>query len=499
MELQFVSTDRTCLEEAIREVQTMELTQEMKVPDGLPDIGRVICAWGQVILRGKQWHADSIGCSAGLMIWVLYVQEDGTDAQVLDTWIPFQMHWELPQGAMEGTIRADCRIRFLDARSVSARRIMVRAGVSVQVEALSPKTFQTYGPESSMQDVELLENMYPLRLVKEAGEKTFLLEETLSLPQGSPEPKKVISYSLRPKITDKKVLANKLVFRGTGNLHLLYQSREGELYAWNEELSFSQFAELDGEYSQEAQADLVTALTSAELELEEDGQIRLKCGLVSQYRITDREMVPMVEDGYSPGRAVELSRESLTLPVLLESRRESIQGEESLAAEGENLIDLWFEPDFPRQQPGQDTIELEIPGTIQALYRDPEGKLQYASQRWTGRRQIQAGENTRLNVNGLDSDVLSGIPDGGKLRIKLELPLVWAAETKQSFPQVTGVTVGEAKAADEDRPSLILRRMGTDRLWDIAKETGSTMAAIRKANALEEDPAPDKLLLIPVL
>ena len=498
MELQFKSTDRTCLEPLVREVQTMELTQEIKVPDGLPDIGRGICAWGQTILRGKQWHSDSIGCSGGMMLWVLYAPEDGAGEQVLDAWAPFQAHWDLPEGAAEGQIRADCRLRFLDARSVSARRIMVRAGVSIQAEALSPRRFQTYGPGEPIADVELLEAMYPLRLMKEAGEKTFLLEETLSLSQGSPEPVKVICYSLHPKITDKKVLSNKLVFRGTGNLHLLYRNREGEIGSWDEELPFSQFAELDGEYSQEAQADLVTALTSAELTLEDGGQLRLKCGLVAQYRVTDREMVPVVEDGYSPGKSLELSRESLTLPVLLESRRENLQGEESLGAEGETLMDLWFLPDFPRPQPGRDTIELEIPGTLQALYRDPEGRLQSASQRWTGHRQLPAGEDTRLDAEVQYPDALTGVSDGGKLRVKLDLPLTWTAEANQSFPQVTGVTVGEAKEAEEDRPSLILRRLGKDRLWDVAKETGSTMAAIRKTNGLEEDPAPDRLLLIPV-
>lgn len=498
MELQFKRTDRTCLEPMVREVQTMELTQEIKVPDGLPDIGRVICAWGQTILRGKQWHGDGIGCTGGLMLWVLYSPEEGTEERVLDAWIPFQGHWELSEGAAEGQIRADCRLRFLDARSVSARRIMVRAGVSLQAEALCPRRFQTYGPEAPIPDVELLEALYPLRLIKEAGEKTFLLEETLSPPQGSPEPEKVICYSLHPKITDKKVLANKLVFRGTGNLHLLYRSREGEIASWDDELPFSQFAELDGEYSQEAQADLVMALTSAELSLEDGDQLRLKCGLVGQYRVTDREMVPVVEDGYSPGKSLELSQESLTLPVLLESRRENLQGEENLAAEGETLIDLWFLPDFPRQQPGQDAIKLELPGTLQALYRDPEGRLQSISQRWTGHRQLPAGEDTHLDADVQYPNALTGVPEGGKLRVKLDLPLTWTAEASQSFPQVTGVTVGEAKEAEEDRPSLILRRLGKDRLWDVAKETGSTMAAIRKANGLEEEPAPDRLLLIPV-
>ena len=35
-------------------VQNLELTQELKLTDGMPDIGRVLCAWGQVIARSKE-------------------------------------------------------------------------------------------------------------------------------------------------------------------------------------------------------------------------------------------------------------------------------------------------------------------------------------------------------------------------------------------------------------------------------------------------------------
>jgi len=63
---------------------------------------------------------------------------------------------------------------------------------------------------------------------------------------------------------------------------------------------------------------------------------------------------------------------------------------------------------------------------------------------------------------------------------------------------ITGVELGEEKEPDANRPSLILRRAGHGRLWDIAKESGSTMDAIRKANGLQEEPAAGQMLLIPV-
>ena len=53
MELQFQRTACSCLEPVVREIQNVEQTQELKLPDGMPDIGRVLAAWGQTILRGK--------------------------------------------------------------------------------------------------------------------------------------------------------------------------------------------------------------------------------------------------------------------------------------------------------------------------------------------------------------------------------------------------------------------------------------------------------------
>ena len=51
MEFEFQKSACPCLETALREVQNVEQTQEIKLPDGMPDIGRVLAAWGQTILR----------------------------------------------------------------------------------------------------------------------------------------------------------------------------------------------------------------------------------------------------------------------------------------------------------------------------------------------------------------------------------------------------------------------------------------------------------------
>ena len=96
LELQFKKESVSCLKPAVRDVQNIEQTQELRLSDGMPDIGRILSAWGQVILRGKEWLSDSISLTGGIMVWVLYMPEEGTEPMCIDTWVPFQLRWDLP-------------------------------------------------------------------------------------------------------------------------------------------------------------------------------------------------------------------------------------------------------------------------------------------------------------------------------------------------------------------------------------------------------------------
>ena len=63
---------------------------------------------------------------------------------------------------------------------------------------------------------------------------------------------------------------------------------------------------------------------------------------------------------------------------------------------------------------------------------------------------------------------------------------------------VVKMDVGQYKDRSSDRPGLILRRAGDDTLWEIAKATGTTVAAILQVNGLQQEPEPKQMLLIPI-
>ena len=499
MELQFQKNLCPCLRTVLQEVRNLEQTQEIRLTEGMPDVGKVLSAWGQTVVRSREWNGDSLCVNAGVMVWVLYAPEEGSECRCVEGWIPLKIQWDLPEDCPQGRSRVRCLTRFVEARAVSARKLLVRAGAAAQAEAFVSAQAEIGVPQEIPEPVELLRRDYPLRLPREAGEREFLLEEELTVPASVPQIDRVLYYTLVPELAEQRVLGDKVVFRGTGNLHILYASPEGRLHSWDFPLTFSQYGDLEASYSPDADMDILLAVTALELEMGE-GRLRVRCGLTGQYRIFDVEMLELVEDAYCPGRDLEVHTEELELPVILETREERIAAEQSLAAEGSAAADVVFLPDFPRQRRTEEGVSMLLPGMFQVLYYDGAGALQSASARWEGEYSLPADQGCQVTAQpqplGAEPQILMG---SGDMKLRGELPLHVTTAAPRGIPMVTGLTLGQDREPDPQRPSLILRRAGERGLWDIAKASGSTVEAIRQANHLQQDPSPGQMLLIPIL
>ena len=91
MEGNFTRKQLDYLSAALKQVQNSEQTLEIKLPEGMPDVGQVLTAWGQPVMRSKEWLDSAVQFNGGMMIWVLYTPEDGSGEQCIHGWIPFQM------------------------------------------------------------------------------------------------------------------------------------------------------------------------------------------------------------------------------------------------------------------------------------------------------------------------------------------------------------------------------------------------------------------------
>jgi hypothetical protein len=363
-------------------------------------------------------------------------------------------------------------------------------------KAYSPSDRAVYIPGEVPEDIQLLKKTYPVRIPREAGEKVFLLDEELSVPESQPEIEKLISYSLAPEIGERRVVGNRLVFKGCGNMHLVYRCPEGKIRVADYELPFSQFAELDNRFSDDARGDVHLALTSLETDQQDSGKLRMKVGMVAQYLVDEQQILEVTEDAYSPNRVLEPMRDMLQLPSVLDERTEVIAAQQNVPGLSGQIADVNFLPDFPKRRKSG---EMELSGLFQLLYYGEDGCLQSSNSRWEGQIQYPAHERTVIQaVPGSSGRGLAmQEADGMGLESKMRLRLRTTGETV--LPAVTGFSLGEQQEPNPDRPSLVLSRAGNDDLWTIAKRNGSTVSSIMEANGLEGDPEENRMLLIPVM
>lgn len=498
MQLQFEKQGIPCLQTLKREIQSQEQTQELRISDGMPDIGSIIGAWGQVILRGKEWQGDGMNISGGTMVWVQYMPEEGGPPQCVESWLPFQMQWSFPQSQHDGTIMAQCILRSVDARSLSARKLLLRANVSVLAMALEKQDETIFVPSEIPEDIQLRMERYPMLLPVEAGEKAFAIEESLSLPPSAPQMDKLILYRIQPEITEMRLMGDKLVFRGNALLHILYSGADGGQYPWDFDMPFTQYSELDADYADTSEMMLWPCVTALEVEWEE-GRLHIKAGLVCQYRICHRPVIEVVKDAYSVRRSVTPVQQDLELPGILEYKTQMVHVQQSSPVDGMRLTDVQFLPQPVQVQPAGENTSLLLPGQFQMLYYDMDGNPHTITQKWEEKLTIPTGEGTSMDVQLWPVDKTQGTLISGNAQLSSEVQMTMETRGTEAIPMVTALELGELQQPDPQRPSLILKKSGGKCLWELAKQNGSTVTAIQQANGLQTEPEAGQMLLIPVI
>lgn len=495
MEMQWNSTPWQYLKTNVRQVQNQEQTLEVRISDGMPDIGRVICAWGQPILRSKEWRSDGMSLTGGVMVWVLYAPEDGAGMQIVEAWLPFQGKWNFQDSRREGVIHADCLLRSVDARTLSARKLMVRANVGMLACAMESEQAEVYAPEELPEQVFGLQKSYPVTMTVEAGEKLLNLEDTFSPPMPV---EKLLSCQLRPVLTEQTAAGNRVVFRGSVYVDALCMDAAGQVAIHTFELPFAQFGDLEGEYDKDATACVSMAVSNLEAELRENG-IYIKCGLIAQYMIRRQRLLQVMEDVYSPLRKITPKFRQLSLPVVLDSRSELVDASEQMDVPSGKALAGLFLPDHPTVYREGQRVMVEMPGSFGMLYQDGDGALQYKQEPWCDSIHFPVGASGKPEValRQIQQASFRGQGDATEANCQLRLEITTNGELQ--LPMVCGMEVGEMIQPDPGKPSLLLQRMAEQSLWEVAKAAGSTVEAIWQANDLQQEPMPGQMLVIPVL
>lgn len=496
MELEFEKVSIPCLRSVLREVKEQEETLELRVQDGQPDVERVVTCWGQPVIRTKEWRNNGVCINGGISLRVLYVSEQENDIQCLEAWMPFQVKCDFKDYEDDGWVTVHPLLHSLDARMVSERKILLRAVVGMYLDAMVRGKVELCTPGNTPEDIQLLKKTYSVQIPRNMGEKAFSVEEQITLPGTL---SKVLYYNIAPTVTEKKVIADKVIFRGVLCLHMLYCDVSGQIVPFDTELLFSQFSELGADFSPEAEVQVTVTVSGLDLEKGEDGNHKLTAGLIGQYLILDREELTLLEDAYSHAREVSVSCEHLYLPATASGEVCKYQACGTIDDQDLHIIDGMFYPAQSMCYKDNDGLVTQHSGFFSILGYDNEGRLVSKNQSWNESDHSPWKENKKSVCTPLVAVCPKISAAGLKTELAADVTADRIAFEDMNVQMVTKLSANDEQQKSDDRPALILRRAGGATLWEIAKSSFSTVDKIKEANDLQEQPEPDRMLLIPVI
>lgn len=483
-----------------------EETMESIVPDACPDILRVVETDGAVFLTRKEAAAGRVEIAGSFQLSVLYVPDGESGLRHMELTIPFTCGAEGREIGPGCAVVAAARLCKADARAINPRKILARAEAAVDVTVFAPvsKEVCTQVEEEERQnEVEQLIETKEVYLTVCVEEKPFAISDDITLSAGKPAAAEILKSWAGVTQGESKIIGNKLIFKGSANIGLLYRGEDDGVYTAAGELPFSQILEVSG-VAEEAENQLTIALTGAECNMSASGEgrvVEVELNALMQVAVSEKRSVGVLTDAYSIHQPVEAQWENCPVDVQQDkgSRSQNVREVWDLAEPAREVIDCRATVSQVTQSREGAKVILTAQAELQMLYFNEQGELFSARRTMEVPCPLELPEECacfcRCEPVG---DCYATLVAGG-VELRFGVDFTYQGIAHRQITAVSALNPGQEGESGEEQPSLVLRMLeGGERLWDVAKAYKTTIADIIKANELENgSDGAGRLLLIP--
>ena len=482
---------------------THEETMEAIVPDAKPDILSIADTEGQVNLKVKQAQEERCEMSGVIGLAVIYLPEGGTGLQRMDANIPFVAAFD--DGVISSAARlvTEPKVVRAETRLLNPRKILVRVEVSIVLRVFLPRSTAICAqaeaePALGLEQRSSTESAYLMTAVEE---KTFFINEDLSIPSSRPAAASVLKFRSGLLSGESKLIGNKLVFKGELLLQIVYLCAEGGVEQLPFTLPFSQIMEINGAGA-ETDTSVCIYQTEAECQVSsEDGRtFQFSIGLIGQITVSEKRNYSMLRDIYSTEQLLETEEKSYRF-ALLQERGERTQ----------NLREIIETPILPvhvmdaytttgpvqQSQEGNQRIST-CDVTVHLLFEGDDGSVNQISQDFQVSQTLEGGADSFCHASFRVVNEVAAVPVAAGIEVRILLTFSYETLVAQTCVAVCDIRLAGERERRNTQPSLVLRSVADESLWDIAKHYGITRQDVIQANDLDSDEhLCGKVLLIP--
>lgn len=483
--------------------QSLEL--DFLLPDYEPEVFRLLKTRVQPVIQQIHVNGNRLELGGVCNISVFYLGEDQSTLQATRQSAPFSKTLELKREAgPDSTVQCIPRCYFVNARAVSSRRLEVRCGISLRTKVMDQTVRPVITEADGIQIHKTSVNCCGERIT---AMKSCTMSEDLELGQAKPAFHSLLDTSYQITLTEKKIMANKMIIRGDLLTRILYCPEGGgkpETMEWSEPVSqIIDLPGIDEEYTCDVQAGQVNGTFET---MRGDGECRTLSAEWTMLfaAVCDKNEEKVVtDDGFSCQFASSPVTEIVPLNRIAAAVNQTVPVTTTMAIQQiESLLSILTSM-------GESSCRFEdgkliLSGTVEVtvLYCTPDG-IMTADKSVLFESVLDAPSGVE-NVSFSPAITVSSA--GGTLNsdgIDLRLQLSVSGTLYQTVQArlLTDMQVDENQPLSRSDAALrICYAEPQENLWEIAKRCRTSLSAIMEENGLQSERVSQRqMLLIPML
>ena len=340
-----LSREPLCVHETLLDTTVEQpLECDVVLPDYCPDVARVLKCTLEPSILSAQAQGARVTVEGQGVVTVYYCAQEG-GLRRCEYKVPFSRTCELRGEAVNPVVTARARCDYVNCRSVSSRRLDIRGAVTVAIRVWDAREEQVVSGASGL-GVELRrEQLGATRLLGQTT-RSFQVSQQLDLAEGKPPIAAILRWEAVPKAADVKVVAGKVLAKGTLAVTILYRGQDGSCQRMEYTLPLSQICDTEGSREDDrAQAVFRVCSLSCEPrgEGDQDTGFQLEASMMLTLRLHRDYPASFACDAYSTCHPCQCQTKALSLPVLRQTVEEefSYQEEIDLPEGVREISDLW--------------------------------------------------------------------------------------------------------------------------------------------------------------
>lgn len=517
MSLELIKKPIVLNEATKRESVQVIKERDLIVPDGKPDIYRVLQLDGKVDISQVDVSEDRANYKGQIDVSILYLT--GNNSSVIYTMkgtIPIEDFVIMEGLERDQRVDFDYNIEHMSWNILNERKVNVKAILRLEVSAVRLTEAVIITDIMSDLPIQTRDEEIELTKLDEAREEKQIVKEDITLPKGKPSIGEILKVDAKIQDEQIKRTDDEIAYNGMIEAVILYKPAEMEeaVEIVSQRLPFAGNIDLKKK-DNEIYWDCVLEVSPGYMQIMpdydgEDRVIEAEFFVTARYATYDRMAEKVIKDVYCPGKKVQLGKKNWQYTNLVNKCNVSVPKKEVITLENttpdnNQIFSICMKPIIEEKTPEDDKLTIKGMLETKVIYISKENgnKIETVTNLIPFTQEVQViGINKKMIIipRVLARDIKVINQTRGEVVVDYLLDYMIEAYSQDSLPtleEIDVVDMSKEELAKYPSITVYVVKQG-DTLWELAKKYNTTVKDIQEINGLDlADPLhPDQKILI---